>query len=195
MLLMAACDKEDAKPVEPSVPSYEVVSVHYDLQKAEPAENSWGQSVYQNEGSTEIGVTASSGEPVVFDSLFGSGDFPEGDYSACSVPLPKVDAQGRFAGVSAAAIPLTPCEMYRWDVPAPFSEFYPVPSHSSATSCVVDSGYSVTAAFRIELRNTDDGDIFGVEGLWQGRQFQFRRIRVEYDDSRSIEWNHAVNWL
>lgn len=195
-LLIAACElgDEDDKPVEPPVPSYEYLSVKYEYLQTEPFGDVLARATFTNDTDRECGASCSSKDSVNFNSWFKSDFFPEGDFSNCKVPLPRVNMDGELTGQSIQALPLSAGRWYDWKILASFSQSYMVPANSTVRESILECGFEITAEFQLTMRDTDSGEIVTVGGTWSGRQVTHMIVRVEYEDGKNAEWKTPVNW-
>lgn len=190
-LLPAACSKDDA---ESPGPSYEYVSVKYEYLQTESFEGVLTRATFANDTDRECGASCSSKDSVNFMSWFKSDFFPEGDFSDCKVPLPRVNMDGELAGQSIQALPLSAGKWYDWKIPAPFSQSYTVPANSTVRESILECGFEITTEFQLTMRNPDSGEIVTVGGTWSGRQVTHMTVQVEYEDGNNMEWKTPVNW-
>ena len=168
VLLSAACSKDDA---ETPVPSYELLSIEYDVVKITPAFKSDPATVYRNEGAVVWDINHSYESKHGFTSRFEFDMPQDGNLTDCCVRVPKVGNDGTLNDYSFEEIPFAPGDFSAVDTSLRDCGGPSLPPRAQFRIVVTHRIYDVTAAFVCRLRNSVSDAVEEVRGNWFGEWY------------------------
>lgn len=169
-LFLASCHKDDpTDPVDPPVPSYELVAVEYVAVEVTPDFKSDPVAVYRNEGSGILKVQHAKESGIGFSSRFVFESTLAGKLSENEVAVPRVDSNGNLVENGFRKAPFAPGDAYEhywyWGKSTLAVD---LPSNSQLSIADTYIDYSVKASFVGQFRNSLSGEIEQVNGTWYG---------------------------
>ncbi|WP_295939532.1 hypothetical protein [uncultured Alistipes sp.] len=170
MLLAAACGKDDPKtPVDPSVQSYEFVSVEYELLQTLPIREVIQHKVIRNDRGVTVKAQYSHRTTCGYSSVFMPDASFVGDLDGCKIPVPEVDRDGNAKGNFFIPSPLAFGEVYTYTQTSSENTIETdLPPHMQYNITVTREACGVEAAFTCRLYNTLSDKVEEVKGRWSG---------------------------